>query len=217
MTLVLLMTLTPACFWLWYFYRQDKRPEPAWLVLLAFVGGALAIPPVVAIQRQLVEILPPVHTQHTFVHLCLTLTLAAGVVEEAAKFLVVFLMCRTQHEFDEPVDGLIYAIAVAMGFTAGEDFLRQVMQLDALRMLRPPGHAFFVVFWGYPLGWTVRGGSWWWVVIGLVVAMVVHGMWDVFIYYHGNDSLRAWMPLIVGGVALLLFIGLENRLARAQR
>jgi protease PrsW len=121
MTTVLLAALAPACIWLWYFYRRDKRPEPIGLVGLGFFLGVGIVYPTCAVQRVLLPHLPNLSPEQDFDLLFLSTTLLAGLVEEMAKFSVVLLVFAWRREFDEPVDGLIYATAVAMGFSAGED------------------------------------------------------------------------------------------------
>ena len=50
-------------------------------------------------------------------------TLVVGLVEEGAKILAVGGFARRRKEFDEPVYGIVYASAAAIGFASVENKL----------------------------------------------------------------------------------------------
>ena len=109
----------------------------------AFVAGCLVALPVVLVQRNLLPYFPPLVNNSNFWQLLFTSTILAGLVEEMAKFSIVLAICVFHHEFDEPVDGLIYMAAVAMGFTAVEDLTRHVREVDFLRAAAAGTHPVF--------------------------------------------------------------------------
>jgi protease PrsW len=215
MTTVLLAALAPACIWLWYFYRRDKRPEPIGLVGLGFFLGVGIVYPTCAVQRVLLPHLPNLSPEQDFDLLFLSTTLLAGLVEEMAKFSVVLLVFAWRREFDEPVDGLIYATAVAMGFSAGEDYLRHVDGVEWSRLLNPPGHAMFAAIWGFGLGLHLIDGRWQPLAMRLALAVLVHGLWDALAIYREFDG-RWWVSPIVFVLAFALFWALEQKLERLQ-
>src|SRR4029453_10408797 len=114
----------PALLWLIYFYRRDRfEPEPIRLGLKTFAWGAFGIVPAAAIE-QLFSVSELAHSDPRAVSVA-ALTLATfaiiGPVEEGIKFLFVRLTVCRNPEFDEPVDGLIYASSAALGFAAAEN------------------------------------------------------------------------------------------------
>jgi RsiW-degrading membrane proteinase PrsW (M82 family) len=215
MTLFILLVMAPAFLWLWYFYRQDKRPEPVILVAVVFVAGGLSVIPVYHAERWLLPLLPKITPEQDLLRLFVSCTVVIGVVEELAKFSIVLLLSFWHHEFDEPVDGLVYAVAAAMGFTAGEDLLKY-FQSTELRMFSPPAHALFAVFWGYALGQKLRRPSWIPVLLGLLLSIVAHGLWDTFAFLRlrGQDSVSA--SLLLAALAGGLFWCLESRIRKVQ-
>lgn len=215
MTTVFLAAMAPATIWLWYFYRKDKRPEPIGLIGLAFLAGLLIVYPAYLIQRRILPHLPSLSPEQDFDLLLLSTTVAAGLVEEMAKFGVVLVLFFWQKEMDEPVDGLIYAMAVAMGFSAGEDYLRHVNGVEWARLLNPPGHAMFSALWGYGLGLYLVNERWQPLFARLMLAVFVHGLWDALSIYRELDG-RWWVSLVVFVLAFGLFCALETKLRLLQ-
>ncbi|MEI6502368.1 MAG: PrsW family glutamic-type intramembrane protease, partial [Armatimonadota bacterium] len=145
--LLLICAIAPGLFWLWYFWHRDRlEPEPRRLVAKVFCIGALVVIP-----AGLLETLVPEPY---------TTVLAAPVFEELAKFLVVFWGVYRCLQFDEPMDGIVYATAAALGFATAEN-IAYVLGAGAgeaagiafvRAILSVPGHALWGCLWGYGLG-----------------------------------------------------------------
>lgn len=106
--------LLPAFIWLWFWLHEDKEhPEPRSTLAFTFTTGMamifLAIP------------LEAFFFQHTgslgwrF--------LAWAAVEEILKFSAAFIAALHTKEYDEPLDAIIYMICAALGFAALENTL----------------------------------------------------------------------------------------------
>ena len=82
--------------------------------------------------------------------------LSVGITEELLKFLVVILIIYPNKNFDEPFDGIVYAVFVGMGFATAENLtfvLQGNASLAILRMFSAvPAHFVFAVIMGYYLG-----------------------------------------------------------------
>lgn len=215
MTTIVLAAFAPATIWLWYFYRADKRPEPIGLIGLAFFGGLMLVYPVLLVQQRILPHLPTISPNQDFDLLLLSTTLIAGLVEEMAKFSLVLLLFYWRPEMDEPIDGLIYAMAVAMGFTAGEDFLRHSGGIEWIRFFNPPGHAMFAAIWGFGLGMHLINGKWEPLAFRLGLAIFIHGLWDALSIYRELDG-RWWISPVVFLLAFGLFWALELKLRYLQ-
>jgi RsiW-degrading membrane proteinase PrsW (M82 family) len=163
---IIALALAPLAFFLWFAYTRDKlNPEPHGLVFRVFLLGLLAFIPAF-LCRQLVP-LP----------YWLTAILLVPVVDELAKFAVVKAAAYRHREFDEPVDGIIFAAVAGLGFATLEvvgsmvqAYLRigavgvpdqalgtstwlSVLGLFALKaLLLAPGQALWSSLWGYTLG-----------------------------------------------------------------
>lgn len=118
----LLLALVPAALWLVFFYAFDsKAPEPRWLVLLVFAGGAVLC---AALHGPLLgALLPAVQRLYTpwWIRL-IEATLIAGVLEVALIYLAVRVLAFHRAEFDERVDGVIYGVAAGLGLATVINF-----------------------------------------------------------------------------------------------
>ena len=131
--LALLGPLVPGLLWLWFFYTRDRyEPEPKKVVLLTFVLGGLSAGPAVLLEFA-AEGLFPFHEQltravlfgggiplGTAAALCF---LVIGPIEELCKFGATAVYAARHRAFDEPLDGVIYASAAALGFASVENML----------------------------------------------------------------------------------------------
>lgn len=150
--IILPLAIAPGLFWLWYFYKRDEyEPEPlALLAKLFFLGMVAAL---VAGAAEMAA--------GRMVTGLLFFVIAVPVIEECSKFFMVLLFAYRDREFDEPMDGIVYATAAALGFATVEnlDYLlslppdTSVLVTGILRaVLTVPAHALFGIFWGYGLG-----------------------------------------------------------------
>ena len=108
-----------ALFWVLYFDLKDHlNPEPRRMLLLGFLMGCLSAVAAWWIFR-LTDLLglpqPPGNTIPQILVVCVAI---GGPIEEGMKFLAARLFLFRSHHFDEPIDGLVYASAVAIGFLA---------------------------------------------------------------------------------------------------
>ncbi len=182
-----LLAVAPAAFWLWYFYNKDRyEPEPLSWILMVYIFGIVVTIPVAFIEGTLSIIVP-----EFFI-----VVLVAPIVEEAGKYLVVKKTVWESLEFDEPVDGIIYAAAAGLGFatlenviyvfSAVETSLLLALQTGLLRaLISVPGHVLFSAMWGYSLGKArfipqeQRTGV---IATGLILAMAFHALFNLLLY-----------------------------------
>ncbi len=205
---IFLLGFAPGLFWLWYFYKQDKwEPEPKSLVLRTFFWGLAA-----AIVGAIVEI--PFGEFRIF-----SLIVLAPLVEEAVKFGAVRFTIYKHAEFDEPMDGITYAAAAALGFASLEnsfyllgsyglpftDFVAQdaddytggVLPLFLIRgILSVPAHVLFSSLWGYALGWSKFMNKEYrtlFIVRGYIIAVILHGTFNLLAL---SSSFGAFLLLV---------------------
>ncbi|MDD1678771.1 MAG: PrsW family glutamic-type intramembrane protease [Methanomicrobiales archaeon] len=196
----------PAIFWLWYFYRKDRyEPEPKFLILRTFLLGMGVTIPVAFIEG----ILP--------LSDLILAVLAAPVIEELAKYMVVKRTVYQNREFDEPMDGVVYAASAALGFATLENIVyitsayltspvEDVLVVYALRaLLSVPGHALFSSMWGYALGRAKfdpahKTGF---ILLGLALAMLLHGIFNFILYSSPLLALGVFVLVLVAWWAVL--------------
>lgn len=118
----LLMSLVPAALWLGFFYRMDRlEPEPKEKLIGVFVLGALAT---AAVAIPFLENFFAIDTwlYDNFATQLVGGILLVGFVQEAVVYLVVRYGIYADPEFDERVDGVIYAIAAGLGLATVLNF-----------------------------------------------------------------------------------------------
>ena len=210
--LSLLASVAVTLGWLWFFVRRDHHPEPLWLLARTFGWGMFAWLIAAAFGASLGKVLDS--------RLPLTLLLVAlltAVIEEGSKF-VAATTAVTELSFDEPMDGLIYAVTAALGFALMENvtytlgFGSGAATWHAL--VTTLAHALFSAPQGYALGglhWqqvrgarlgSVRG----WVLRGVLLSVALHFAFNGLV--SGPPGL--WSLLALGAVVALM-IGLASR------
>ncbi len=177
------VSLLPGLLWVYFFYRKDKyEPEPASLVLKAFVYGALAVIPVGIIESPFAQVMD--NPSNLFTLFLLTVGIV-GVVEETAKFAVIRYTIFKDSEFDEILDGIIYSVAAGLGFAALENLLYTYVfgfQVGLIRaVVTSLIHASFSGIMGYYLGKAKLEDQSSFIYIGLIQVILLHGIYDFLI------------------------------------
>lgn len=155
----LLMSLVPAVLWLFFFYRLDRlEPEPKTKLLTIFGLSALVT---AAIAHPLLENFFEID-RWLYSSLGTQLfggILLVGFVQNAVIYLVVRYGIYPSPEFDERVDGVIYAIAAGLGLSTVVNFFYVVehggvdLGIGAIRIVvNALAYASFAGVLGYFLG-----------------------------------------------------------------
>ena len=121
----LLLTFLPPVFWLLFYLRADRHPEPKHLLLRAFIGGMASAG--LAIVAELVVIGKDglLTLDERLIGNVIIVFLIIGLIEEYVKYLPIKFLIERKREFDEPIDGMIYMMTAALGFAALENALRE--------------------------------------------------------------------------------------------
>ncbi len=225
--LLLLPVLLPIVFWAAYHYHKDRHlPEPVGRLALAFGLGLLSA----AISKALYIALGWASLRYDALALADGNTiglfaysmLAIGPVEELAKLLPFLLLVLRFPEMDEPIDGIIYASFVALGYAAVENtmYLEYLTPIEAVArgFAGPVVHILFASIWGYTLGCAhLRGQS----LLrgfasGFLLAASLHGLYDFIVLQQSLSALPIAAVLIAGVWIwrLKLLQGLQQKAAR---
>ena len=200
--------------WLWAFYREDRlEREPLWMVAFALGWGALALIPALWLENRFLP--SGLSPEDPLAARAVGLVLIVGPVEELCKFAGVRFHIWPRSQFNEPMDGIVYAAAAAIGFAFAENLHFMVDQPSVILARGPAGtlaHILFAGFWGSALGWAKVCGSPWrgrmLVTLGLVWGSLSHGLFDL-ISYSASAELPVWgarlgLTLLMAGSYLLL-------------
>ena len=223
--LLIVAAAAPSLFLLTFFYLKDRyEREPLLQILMAFGLGLYSM---IAAQGMattaegwvsadwLATGGEPARLFDAFV--------LSGAIEELAKWVVLILAIYHWDEFDEPLDGVVYGVAVALGFATLENFLF-VLRLGLgvawqRALFAVPAHALCGATMGYYAGRAKfpdaaqRGRTPWLDrILCFVVPIVFHGLYD-YALHHGLGP-RIWVIISIGSVGLWQFV--LRRVRRAQ-
>jgi RsiW-degrading membrane proteinase PrsW (M82 family) len=220
--LLIVAAAAPSLFLLTFFYLKDRyEREPLLQILMAFGLGLYSM---IAAQGMATTAEGWVSaewlaTGGEWARLFDAFVLS-GAIEELAKWVVLILAIYHWDEFDEPLDGVVYGVAVALGFATLENFLyvlRFGLGVAWQRALfAVPAHALFGATMGYYAGRAklTRGRTLWLDrILCLVAPIVFHGLYD-YALHHGLGW-RVWIAISFGSLALWQFV--LRRVRRALR
>lgn len=203
--LLILASLAPVVFLLWYFDRLDKEQKESrrflwkiflWGVLVTFVAGA-------------VEYILGVSLGGLFTDPLISLLVIAFVfvaaTEEGLKYWVVKKKAYDHPAFNEYYDGVIYAVVASLGFAALENIIYVLeggLYIAIIRaLLAVPAHALFGAIMGYHMGLArfekdkhkegklLRKGVFW--------AIFFHGLYDFLLLTSSALALFV-IPMLLG-------------------
>lgn len=192
-----------------FIYFKDKyNREPLGLLILSFFMGVLSIIPAVIIQIALtkqVKLLmgPGIFYTAVFSYLIVALS------EEGSKFLALRFLPFRRKAFDDPFDGIVYAVVVSMGFATLENILyvtNHGIGTGILRMfLSVPAHATFGVLMGYHLGLAKfdPANKRRHIALAIFWPVLFHGTFDFFLFV-GNSWVHVCGALAFFFVAIQL-------------
>ena len=207
--LAALLAGIPAALWLGFFYVMDRHePEPKQLVVGVSVLGCLVAGPLADfVQYQAVP--PQALELHGFEPFALDrvlyAVLVAGLAQEMCKYAVVRYTVYLSHEFDEPMDGIVYMMACGTGFAvwvnyhrlSGQNHSVYLSTAAAQAVVTTLAHASFAGALGYVMGRAkfsrrsapLRGLL---LMLGLLGAATLNGQFAV---------VETWISLDAGGMS----------------
>ena len=212
---------------LYIFYKDVYNREPKMNLLVCFILGCLAILPAIGFEKSFTSAL-----NGTVGGTAIFAYAVVAFSEEFSKFLGLRFYAYNQKSFDEPLDGIVYAVMVSMGFATIENVMYvikyaevgQGYQIAFQRMfLSVPAHATFAVVMGYFVGKAKfdSKNSTALMIMGLLSAIFFHGTFDFFLFvkdatFVGQQTADG---LLAGGaiVSFIVALVLSRRLIRRQR
>lgn len=194
------LAVIPAVILLIYFYRKDKqKKEPVSLVIKVFAFGFLSVIPAIAIEMLILQF---VSDRFSVISILIRAFIVAGLVEEGIKLKTVLLVAYPNNNFDEVTDGIVYTITASLGFALFENIFYSLGPVSIL-ILRGvtavPLHAAASGIMGYYIGKSKFGDPNL-KYKGLLIAVLIHGLYDFFLFYG------SWLPLLI--IPLLIISGI---------
>lgn len=179
--------IAPGLALLSYFYLKDQyESEPVPLVLRSFIFGALLVFPIMFIQYVL-------NVEAVFDSQFLYTLVAIGFLEEFFKWFILFFTIYQHIQFNEHYDGIVYGVAVSLGFATLENilylFANGVEHALGRAILPVSSHALFGVIMGYYLGkgkFTARKNRPKWILMSCAIPILLHSIYDSILLSYLN-------------------------------
>ena len=191
-SILLVPVVLPVLFWAWYHYHKDRiLPEPPVFLVLAFIAGIGSF----WLGKALYTGLGYLGLRYDAFALAsesrpglfLYAVLAIGPIEEIAKLIPFLVIARRLPAFDEPIDGIIYASFIALGFAATENvaYFEFLTSGEALArgFVGPVVHIVFASIWGYFIGRACLDGKnlVQTAIVAVGVTAFLHGVYDYLV------------------------------------
>lgn len=203
---LIIYALAPVAVVIFYIYLKDKyEKEPKRLLIISFLLGAIVSIIITTLLYVFFDVLVPLTNKLSVIQQFVQAFFVVGFTEELSKYIIVLFFAQRRKEFNEPFDGIVYAVMVSMGFAATENIFYVLESGATTALLRAftavPAHATFGILMGYFMGKAKFSDNK--IVLnltGLFFAILFHGTYDFFLFIE-------FIPGIWVGAFVSLAIG----------
>jgi protease PrsW len=231
--LILLALVPSALVMILFFFSDRYEKEPLEKLFACILLGSLISVPIGLIHH-LFPWLSKIHFASDLGNTVFKSFILAALIEESLKYLVVMRCVYRSPEFNEPFDGMVYYVAVAVGFAVYEDFgyilkfssghffaghlmgrvhdfYSDSFKIAAIRSF--PAHAFFGAVSGYFLarakfGDQDRRNAW--LAGALLIGILCHGVFNSIAFTWPGHALF-YLSLYLGTLFVIILF-LRHRL-----
>lgn len=149
MLTVFTVGLAPVVALMSFFYLKDQFLEPIPLIIRSFLLGTLLVFPVMFIQHAFIA-------EGFILNDLFESFFQIALLEEFLKWFIFMFTMYHHDEFDDHYDGIVYAVAISLGFASVENILYLLtngIEYAFSRAVFPvSSHALFGVIMGYYFG-----------------------------------------------------------------
>lgn len=210
--MALLPIAVPVIFWAGYHYHKDRAlPEPVPLLVLTFFLGMLAAGISALLYQGLglagLRFDAGYLAETNAVALLAYALFAIGPIEELAKLLPFVLIVLRFPKFDDPMDGIIYASFIGLGYASVENwqYLKYLTTAEAIArgFASPVIHMLFASIWGHWIARAHLAGKkvLRTTVTSALAASALHGLYDFAVILNPRFAL----PVAAAMITVLWF------------
>lgn len=186
-----------------FYLRNQMATEPRKTLLQTFIYGAILTFPILFLQYVFEE-------EEVFTYAFIQNIFFSGLLEEFFKWLILVIVIYNHIEFDDPYDGVLYGVAISLGFASVENLLYLMsygMDTALLRAILPvSSHALFGVVMGFYLGKAkFTNNRRLFIVAALVVPLVLHILYNTIFIAQNN-----WMYYMIPFMLFLWWFSLSK-------
>ena len=199
----------PAIFLLIQINKADKlEKEPPSLLISLVIRGAVSTALAVYTERLGTQILDSLWSEDRLIYRVLMYFVVVGLSEEGFKYLLLKRHTWRSPYFNCQFDGVVYAVAVGLGFALWENIDYVVMYGMGTALVRAvtavPGHACFGVFMGAFYGMARRYENYGYEEaskrcrrLAVIVPMILHGIYDFIATSESSSSEWVFLLFVV--------------------
>ena len=223
--LLILAAVVPAIVLLVKVYRSDRlEKEPPRLIVSLLLSGILAT--MLAMLGEWLGNLLLRGIRDEILHDILMYFIVVAGCEEGAKYFLLRRRTWFDQNFNCQYDGVVYAVAVALGFALWENLSYVFSYGLSTALVRAvtavPGHACFGVFMGSWYGQAKRADNFgyperctFYCVLSVLVPMLLHGLYDFIATRSSGGS--TWIFVVFVIVMFLFSFMLVRKLSDEDR
>ena len=210
---ILLITIVPSILILLYFFLSDKFKEPKGSIALVFFLGICICLPAGYINSFMEN-----NFKDVFSERLLFSFLGPAWCEELLKFIILYFIVLKRNEFNERMDGIVYGVAVSLGFATLENYeyvfiLAEKWEIEPYTMaiLRSysavPMHGLLGCVMGFYFGMYSFTANKKYLILCLLIPFVIHGLYNYLSYpYH----------FMILGILVIYTIVLHSNMKKLQ-
>ena len=187
----LLITIVPSILILLYFFLSDKFKEPKGsIALVFFLGICICLP------AGYINFFMENNFKDIFSERLLFSFLGPAWCEELLKFIILYYVVLKRSEFNEPMDGIVYGVAVSLGFATLENYEYVFIYAEkweiepyTMAILRSysavPMHGLLGCVMGFYFGMYSFTANKKYLILCLLIPFIIHGLYNFISYpYH---------------------------------
>ena len=191
-----------------YIFIRDKyEKEPYTMLFLGLLYGVYSTFVIWAVGMAFERAFP--HVETPFVNAFFS---SAGI-EEGVKFLFLYFLVFRNHNFNEPFDGIVYGVFIALGFAWLENiiyvFHKELGGYEtalARAIFSVPGHGLFGLEMGYYLALAKYYKKRIYLLKTFAVPYLLHGIYNYILFLNRK---LLWIPFL-GFVLFLWILGFKR-------
>ncbi len=215
--IIVLSVLVSGGIWLRFLYQHDRvEPEPIFVVLKVIFFGGLISTFIAGVVNSMFSSISgiPIGAETLSFGKSFILSTFVGFNEEIIKAVVTILLVRNLKDLDEPIDAVIYATAVGLGFSVFENLQytqeHGLFNLVLRSITAMPLHIGLAAIWGYKIAEVkfLNGRNYFDSMRpAVLLAAGLHALYDFFQFYIANSIL----PLIISITFSYFMIGIIRK------
>ena len=206
--LLIVLAVLPAILLMLFIYKQDRlEKEPTRMLISLAVLGVVSTFLAMITETIGMTVLGNMFYEESVAYRLLLYFIVVGLSEEGFKYLVLKIATWRSPEFNCKFDGVVYAVAVSLGFAVWEN-IKYVMTYGLMTALvravtAVPGHACFAVIMGAWYGLAKRKQQQGWNsasrlarFLAVLLPTIVHGAYD-FVATANTSSVNFIMFVVI--------------------